>query len=108
MEARRGESRIRPGWWTLIFIVVVAVLIWLVGKSFNGSLRAYVPVTLTSDRAGLVMEPDAKVKLRGVQVGRIGAITGSDRSVRLNLEIYPEQIKHIPANIQARIASTLR
>ena len=38
---------------------------------FAGTLTTYVPVTLTSDRAGLVMEPGAKVKLRGVQVGRV-------------------------------------
>lgn len=106
MEARSAESRIGPGWWASIFVVVVIVLCWLVGKSFNGSLRSYVPVTLTSDRAGLVMEPDAKVKMRGVQVGRVSTITGEDRGVRLRLQIYPEQLKHIPANIEARIAVT--
>ena len=31
----------------------------------------YIPLTLVSDRAGLVMEPGAKVKLRGVQVGQV-------------------------------------
>ena len=43
---------------------------------FGGTFSSYVPVTLTSDRAGLVMEPGAKVKLRGVQVGRVAAIQG--------------------------------
>lgn len=106
MEARRGESRIQPRWWTLVFVIVVVVAVWLVGNFFNGSFRSYVPVTLTSGRAGLVMETDAKVKMRGVQVGRVGAITAANRSVRLKLEIDPEQIKNIPANIQARIAAT--
>ena len=39
------------------------------------ALKSYVPVTLTSDRSGLVMETNAKVKLRGVQVGRVASIT---------------------------------
>lgn len=106
MDARRRDTRIQPGWWTTIFIVVVIVLFWLVGQFFNGSFRSYVPVTLTSDRAGLVMETDAKVKMRGVQVGRVGAIGGNDEPVRLRLEIDPDAVKNIPANVTARIDAT--
>ena len=50
------------------------------------------PVTLTSDRAGLVMETGAKVKMRGVQVGRVSTITGGSDGpapVILKLEIDP-------------------
>lgn len=106
METRKGESRIQPQWWPAIFIVVAVVAVWLVGGAFNGSFRSYVPVTLTSDRAGLVMESNAKIKMRGVQVGRVGSITGHDGAVRMNLEIDPKHINAIPANIQARIAAT--
>ncbi|MEE6176138.1 MCE family protein [Mycobacterium sp. 050134] len=106
MNAVRDETRIRPGWWTLIFVATLALLFWLVGQFFNGSFRDYVPVTLTADRAGLVMETDAKVKMRGVQVGRVGGINGNDQPVRLKLEIDPEAIKDIPANVQARIEAT--
>ena len=56
---------------------------------FSGSLRSYDPVTLTSDRAGLVMDRGAKVKLRGVQIGRVGQVTGSQNQVNLELEIEP-------------------
>ena len=52
-----------------MFLVVTAAL-------FSGTFKSYVPVTLTSDRAGLVMETDAKVKMRGVQVGRVSQIAG--------------------------------
>ena len=41
---------------------------------FAGTFKSYVPVTLTSDRAGLVMESGAKVKMRGVQVGRVSSV----------------------------------
>ena len=39
-------------------------------------------MTLTSDRAGLVMESGAKVKMRGVQVGRVEAISGGGQTGR--------------------------
>ena len=42
-----------------------------------GTLRNFVPLTLVSDRAGLVMENGAKVKLRGVQIGEVASIGAS-------------------------------
>src|SRR5439155_27039188 len=96
------DSGLHPGWFTLILVVVSAVLIWLTYALFAGTLKKEVPVTLTSDRAGLVMETNAKVKLRGVQVGRVAAITGGREPVVLKLDIDPDQIKYIPANIEAQ------
>src|SRR5690606_22817718 len=70
------------------------------------SYRSFVDVTLTSDRAGLVMEPGAKVKMRGVQVGEVGTIaTGPDRAT-LRLRLYPSAIEAIPANVRAEIKAT--
>ena len=68
--------------------------------------QADVPVTLTSDRSGLVMETDAKVKLRGVQVGGSPPSRAAARPVALKLEIDPDQIKYIPANVEAQIRAT--
>ncbi len=84
----------------------IAALVLLSGALFTGSFASYVPVTLTADRAGLVMEPGGKVKMRGVQVGRIGQIQSGTDQVSLNLEIFPDQVKFIPANVQARIRAT--
>lgn len=100
------EGGLHPAWHTLILVVVFGVLIWLSYALFAGTLRSYVPVTLTSDRAGLVMETNAKVKLRGVQVGRVAQITGGTEPVVLKLEIDPDQVKYIPANIEAQIRAT--
>ncbi|EUA40834.1 mce related family protein [Mycobacterium avium subsp. avium 2285 (R)] len=62
-------------------------------------------MTLTADRSGLIMEPGAKVKLRGVQVGRVTSIHSGD-PVTLRLELYPEQLQYIPANVTAQITAT--
>ncbi len=102
----RDDTGLHPGWHTLILVVIFAVLIWLSYALFAGTLRPEVPVTLTSDRAGLVMETNAKVKLRGVQVGRVDAIAGGKEPVVLKLQIDPDQIKYIPANIEAQIRAT--
>lgn len=106
VEPRRGERRIAPGWWALILIVVVGTFFFVTSASFAGTFRSFVPVTLTSERAGLVMESGAKVKLNGVQVGRVSSIAGGTQGVSLGLEIEPDQIPYIPANVEARITAT--
>ncbi len=106
-KRRHGiESRIPPAVWTLILFAAVGGLIAVTSFMFAGTFRSYVPVTLTSDRAGLVMESGAKVKLRGVQVGEVRSIEGGREPVRLKLEIYPDQVKYIPANVGAEIRAT--
>ena len=100
------DAGLHPAWWTLILLVVFAVLLWLTYALFIGTLRSVVPVTLTSDRSGLVMETNAKVKLRGVQVGRVAAIKGGTEPVALRLEIDSDKVKYIPANVEAQIRAT--
>ena len=86
--------------------MVVAVLIWLTYALFVGTFRSYVPVTLTSDRSGLVMETNAKVKTAR-RPGRAGRpIHGGSEPVALKLEIDKDKIKYIPANVEAQIRAT--
>lgn len=107
MAISNGVYRIRPAWWTLILIVTIAGFVLVCSAFFSGTFRSSVPVTLTSDRSGLVMEPGAKVKLRGVQVGRVARVTGGNPSaVSLKLEIDPHQVQYIPANVEAEIKAT--
>ena len=100
------ETGLHPAWYTLILLVIFAVLIWLTYALFMGNLRSVVPVTLTSERSGLVMETNARVKLRGVQVGRVSAIKGGTEPVALTLEIDADKAKYIPANVEAQIRAT--
>src|ERR1700694_2604380 len=106
MESRPGDHRIHPAWWTLILLVAVGVFVWVTTSLFAGTFRSSVPVTLTSDRSGLVLETNAKVKMRGVQVGRVSQINSGKNTVSLKLEIDPDQILYIPANVGAQIQVT--
>jgi phospholipid/cholesterol/gamma-HCH transport system substrate-binding protein len=105
MKGKRREAGLHPALWTLILIAAIVGAFVLTFKAFNRDLRPYANVTLTADRSGLVMEPGAKVKLRGVQVGRVASIQQGE-PVRLQLELYPEQLKYIPANVGAEITAT--
>jgi phospholipid/cholesterol/gamma-HCH transport system substrate-binding protein len=103
---RRRRPGLHPAWGTAALITVILGSIWLTVGLFSGSFRSYVPVMLTSDRSGLVMESGGKVKMRGVQVGRVGAVTGGRDHVQLTLEIDPDQIRHIPANVEPEIRAS--
>lgn len=106
MRPRAGEARLHNAWWTAILLVVVVAFLAVTASVYAGTFRSYVPVTLTSERSGLVMETGAKVKMRGVEVGRVKSIEGGDGRASLQLAIYPDQIQFIPANVQAQIQST--
>ena len=67
------------------------------GGLFRGSFTETVPVTVISDRAGLVMNPDAKVKMRGVQVGKVASIESRpDGTAAMHLAMDPSQLHLIP------------
>lgn len=101
-----GTGRLGKGWWALIMVVVLASFVGAVGLAFSGALTSSVPVTVVSDRAGLVMDPGAKVKLRGVQVGRVAAVGPQSGGAELKLDLNPARAQYIPANVEARIRSS--
>ncbi|MGB9252310.1 MAG: MCE family protein, partial [Mycobacterium sp.] len=105
-QRRPGEHRIPTAWWTVVLFAAVGVFLFVTLGAFSGLGRSFVPVTLASDRAGLVLETNAKVMLRGVQVGRVSQIGGGKNQASLRLEIDPDQIRYIPANVQAQINAT--
>lgn len=84
---------------TLVFAVAVGL--------FQGRFTTTVPVTVVADRAGLVMYPDAKVKLNGAPVGKVASIEPlPDGGAALHLAIDPASIDAIPSNVGAEITSS--
>lgn len=100
------ESRIRPAWFTTILLLAAVAVAFTTSALFGGWFRSSIPVTLSSDRAGLIMEPGGKVKLRGLQVGRVAGVHAETGAATLQLEIDPKYIQYIPANVSAEIAAT--
>ena len=94
----------------LVGLATVAVIAGIVAVAvglFRGSFTEAVPVTVVSRRAGLVMNPDAKVKMRGVQVGKVASIESRPNGqAALHLAMDPSQLGLIPANVLVDITST--
>ncbi|MGE2713089.1 MCE family protein [Mycolicibacterium litorale] len=91
---------------TLTVVCIAAIVALAVGL-FNGSFTRSATVTVVSDRVGLVMNPDAKVKLHGAQVGKVAAIEARpDGRAELHLAMDPSQLQIIPSNVLVNIGST--
>ncbi|MGV0835779.1 MCE family protein [Mycolicibacterium thermoresistibile] len=106
METLWQDKGLSPRWWTLVLVAVIAAMVALTWALFTRSFSPAVPVTVAAERSGLVMESGAKVKMRGVQIGRVTAVEGSGGEARLRLHLDPKQAARIPANVVAQIKAT--
>lgn len=104
MAKKRRELGLHPAWWSAITVAVLIGIIAFTPVAFDRNYKSYAKVRLDSDRSGLVMDPYAKVKYRGVQVGRVRAIRGGN-PVQLDLELYSDQLRYIPSNVGAQITA---
>lgn len=84
----------------LALIVVLSLVL------FFGVLTPSEPVIVNAPRSGLVMDPDAKVRMRGVEIGKVAKITSTAEGARLELAIDPELLALVPANASVDIKST--
>lgn len=84
-------------------IAVVALALTMFAGGFDKGVR----VTVIAQRAGLVMNPDAKVKLLGVPVGKVESIEElPNGQAALHLSIESGKLDTIPAGVTVDIAST--
>ena len=67
-------------------------------------------LTMMSDRAGLSMDPGAKVTYNGVEIGRVVGVdevsVGDTPKAKITLDVNPKYIHLIPANVDAKINAT--
>jgi phospholipid/cholesterol/gamma-HCH transport system substrate-binding protein len=90
--------------------LISALVLWLVYQQFRGNFTEKTPVTMMSSRAGLVMDPGAKVTLNGVQIGRVASVSEVQQdgkpAAKLILDLDPKYLKLVPANVDAKIVAT--
>ena len=100
------SSAVRPLAGLATIVVLAGIVFFAIGM-FRGGFGTTIPVTVVSERAGLVMNPEAKVKMRGVQVGQVDSIeTRPDGKAVLHLAMDPKQIADIPGNVNVDITSS--
>ncbi|BBX76034.1 Mce family protein Mce4A [Mycobacterium shinjukuense] len=83
---------------------LLAAAVTLTYLAYTAAFTSTDTVTVSSPRAGLVMERGAKVKYRGVQVGTVKDISYSGDQARLKLAINSGELGFIPSNAKVRIA----
>jgi phospholipid/cholesterol/gamma-HCH transport system substrate-binding protein len=89
--------------------VLAAIIVAFSVFTYLAYTAAFTPtdtVTVTSPRAGLVMDKEAKVKYRGIQIGKVEDIAYSGDQAKLTLAIKRDQLRYVPSNALVRIAST--
>jgi phospholipid/cholesterol/gamma-HCH transport system substrate-binding protein len=91
-------------------LLVSALLLALVYGQFRGDFMSKTKLTMLASRAGLVMDPGAKVTYNGVEIGRVATISPIVRdgkpAAKFALDVYPRYLHLIPANVNADIKAT--
>jgi phospholipid/cholesterol/gamma-HCH transport system substrate-binding protein len=82
-------------------MVAFAVLTYLM---YTAAFASTDTVTVSAPRAGLVMDKGAKVKYRGLQIGKVESISYSADQARLTLAINSDQMHFVPSNATVHIA----
>jgi phospholipid/cholesterol/gamma-HCH transport system substrate-binding protein len=94
----------------LILTLLVIVAVVLVYMQFRGKFLDRTDLTMISARAGLSMDPGAKVTYNGVEIGRVGKVeeitTGGEPRARITLKVDPQYLQYIPKNVDANISAT--
>ncbi|MBX7434259.1 MCE family protein [Mycobacterium sp. Y57] len=92
-----------------VLAIIVVVVVYL---QFRGTApwMEREQLTLLSARAGLSMDPGAKVTYNGVEIGRVGKVeqvnVGDEPKAKILLEIDPKYLSLIPKNVDANITAT--
>jgi phospholipid/cholesterol/gamma-HCH transport system substrate-binding protein len=94
----------------LVLLLVFAVVVALVWFQFRGDFQEPEKLTLISSRAGLSIDPGAKVTYNGVEIGRVANIdainVGDQQKAKVTLDVDKKFIRLIPANVDAEIKAT--
>ncbi|HEX5117196.1 MAG TPA: MCE family protein [Pseudonocardiaceae bacterium] len=106
MNAEAAWLKVRRRAVGVVFLVVLALLVWLSLAIYNKQFTPVVSVMLDTDSAGNEMHPHAEVKLRGVVVGEVRRISSTGDGARLELAIQPDRVNRLPANVSAELLPT--
>ena len=94
----------------LILALITVAIVVLAYMQFRGDFLNREQLTMVSSRAGLSMDPGAKVTYNGVEIGRVGKVqavsVGDQPRAKITLDVDPKYLKFIPQNVNADITAT--
>lgn len=87
-----------------VALLIAAVgLCGLVAQTMRGAFADIAHVSARMDDVGGGVVPGSDVKMRGVIVGRVAAVTGQPGDIVLELELSDDALAHIPDDVTARV-----
>lgn len=90
-------------------LAMVGLLLAIAGFAlalFQGRFTKTATVLVDAPRTGLVLDVDAKVKMRGVEIGHVSGIDLRDDGAQLTLALDPDKLTMVPSNAGVDIRST--
>jgi phospholipid/cholesterol/gamma-HCH transport system substrate-binding protein len=99
-KVARGTKRKAQG---VLFLMVVAFLVWLSAAFYNKTFITVTPVTLKTSHIGTQLALGADVKLRGIIVGDVRKVSTTGNGATIKLALQPAKAKLIPQDVVARI-----
>lgn len=94
----------------LVLTLLTVAAVVLVYFQFRGDFLPREQLTMMSARAGLSMDPGAKVTYNGVEIGRVATVNavdvGGEPRAKIVLDVDPKYINLIPKNVTADISAT--
>ncbi len=103
MSELSPRARRRYQLYGLVFLVVVALFVWLSVAFYRKTFVDVVPVRLATDHVGNQLRVGADVKLRGLIVGEVRGIHPEVDHAILDLALDPDHVDKVPANVSARL-----
>ncbi len=100
------SPRIRTQLKGVVGLVVIAVIVTGLYGTYQQWFRSVTTVTVEADRAGLLLDKGASVRLYGVAVGQVRDVTATSDGARIEIAIDEDQAHLIPASSTARITAT--
>jgi phospholipid/cholesterol/gamma-HCH transport system substrate-binding protein len=85
------------------FVAVIALIVWFCIATYAGTFTKSVTVLLRTDHVGNQLQTQSDVKVRGLIVGEVSAITSTGDGAQLALALQPDKVGLIPSNVTAQL-----
>jgi len=97
------STKIRYQLLGLVFLLIVALFVYLTVASYRKVFTPVAMVTLQTDHVGNQLQAGADVKVRGMIVGEVRDIRAMGDHAEMDLAMQPDKLDAIPANVSARL-----
>ena len=83
-------------------LVIVAAAAFAVAMN-RGTFQHNTAIDVVADRAGLTLASGARVKFRGVDVGRVTSIRSAGSGAHIHVDLFDAPVRFVPADVTAQI-----